>query len=248
MVDTSPQGAGAGATNGGNPAGDTGSGQGGVAAPQLPEGIESVDELISQYNSLKGKSSEIDKANEQANAQLESRIQEQKVDISKFAKEIESTGKLSEASYKELEGKGFTKNDVDSYVAGRIAKDEKDTNYVLSNIGGKDGYTALSEWAKTGLTEEERIKFNSILDTKNVEAVKLALESLHQKMAEANGQSPNLFRGSVNMDKDVFASMDDVVSAVQDKRYNGKTKEDRDYQAQVREKIARSQHLYKHKL
>ncbi len=248
MVDTSPQGAGAGSPTGGNPAGDTGSGAGGAAAPQLPEDIGSVDELISQYNSLKGKSSEADKITEQANAQIETKIQEQKVDISKFAKEIESTGKLSDSSYKELEGKGFSKNDVDSYVSGQLAKAEKETDYVLSNIGGKEGYTALSEWARTGLTEEERTKFNSILDTKNVEAVKLALESLHQKMAEANGKSPNLFRGSVNMNKDVFASMDDVVSAVQDKRYNGKSKEDRDYQAQVREKIARSQHLYQHKL
>jgi vacuolar-type H+-ATPase subunit I/STV1 len=248
MVDSLPQGSGAGTPSGGQPAGDGNPAGSSGAASQLPEGISSVDELVEQYNSLRTKSSEIDKVKEEVNAKLEAKIAEQKVDISKYAKEIEATGKLDDNSYKELEGKGFTKTDVDSYVEGQIAKAEKETNYVLSSIGGKEGYTALSEWAKTGLTEEERNKFNSILETKNVEAVKLALESLSSRMVEATGKSPNLFRGSVNMDKDIYSSMDDVVAAIQDKRYNGKTKEDRDYQNSIKEKIARSQHLYKHKL
>lgn len=245
MVDGTPQGQGTGA-------------EGDNQSPQLPEGIASVEELVQKYQALakpegqqqgsQQQEQDSKKEEEDILTKGEKVITEKGLDISKYGTEIIQSGTLSDESFKELEAKGFSKQDVTDYVEAKKVQADKKRDELLSDVGGIEGYKKVLEWGKTALNEQEREKFNSILGTANEAAIKLAINDLSNRMVKETGRDPKLFRGDTTQTDDTFQTLDDAVSAIRDPKYYDKSPEGRKYAKAVQEKIKASTHLYKHKV
>jgi len=106
--------------------------------------------------------------------------------------EIETTGKLSEASYSSAVAK-HGKVVVDGVLAGAHARGRLTELQVHSAAGGKDQFTALLKWAGTNLDRQDAQAFNDAVRAGGSLA-QLAVQGLMARHV-ASGNSP-LIQGS----------------------------------------------------
>lgn len=117
------------------------------------------------------------------------------LDIEEFSAEYLEKGELTDASYDKLAKAGFGRELVDAHIAGQIAMGEKFTSEVQSVVGGADQYAEVTAWAALNLAPEEALAFNEVLDTRNINQIKLAVSGLQARFIAAHGQDPNLLGG-----------------------------------------------------
>ncbi len=160
-----------------------------------------------------------------------------KVDLQALSDEFEKDGVLSDASYADLEAKGYDRATVDQYIAGQNALAELATQRITSAAGGKDSMDRLFAWASTSLTADEVNTFNASFANSDVNAAVIAMEQLKGKYEAANGRDPKLLSGKpAGADVDTFASWAEVTAAMADNRYST----DHAYRAKIEKKLARS--------
>lgn len=147
----------------------------------LPEEFSTVQEMTDAYAALKAKESGVP---EEAAPEP----------MAKFQEEFTASGSLSEESYAELKGMGLSKELVDSYIEGQQLKAQQTEADVLADVGGKEGYSKLVEWAKTNLSADEIAAHNTAVSS-SVDTAKVAVAALNKKYAEARGEKPNLITG-----------------------------------------------------
>jgi len=109
-------------------------------------------------------------------------------------------------------------------------------NEVQNFVGGEAKYGELVSWAADNFSEEEITAFDSVVETGNVPAIRLALQALQYRYQDSMGFEGNMIQGKPAKSRDVFQSQAEVVRAMNDSRY------DRDpaYRNEVMEKLARS--------
>jgi hypothetical protein len=95
-------------------------------------------------------------------------------DLSKFEKELGDTGKLSDASYAELEKLGYPKATVDNYIAGQQAVAAQLAQQVFAVVGGQDKMQQMMTWAEGSFTPAEQTAFNEAMMSGDVNKAKLA--------------------------------------------------------------------------
>lgn len=163
----------------------------------------------------------------------------QGVDIPALAANWTKDGKLSDESYAELEKRGFTRGDVDSFFAGAVALAEKRDEAILSGAQvSREEFGTLAEWAKANLKPAEVEAINTALKDGTPESAALALQGLKTKYTAANGSDPKLLGGSnANSGADGFKTMSDWKAAMKDPRYA----KDEGYRKQVEARLAVSQ-------
>ena len=74
--------------------------------------------------------------------------------VQKFHAELATKGNLSEESYKELEGYGFSRNDVDTYIQGQREIANAFATSLYDMVGGEQEFITLIDWASENMDKE----------------------------------------------------------------------------------------------
>ena len=220
----------------------------------LPEKFNSVDELVKSYSELEKKLGEQSQPTEQSVdpvSKTEVKAEQPKSDLDIATKAVDSAGlnmetlseefakdgKLADGSYKSLEKAGIPKEYVDRFIAGQQAIADQQSATVKNLVGGTEAYDSMSEWAGQNLTETEKQAYNTAVNSKDLEAVKLAVVGLKARYAQSTGSEPQLVEGKASPSGEQgFQSWAQVTQAMSDPRYA----KDPAYQAEVKNKLANS--------
>ncbi len=220
----------------------------------LPEKFNSVDELVKSYSELEKKLGEQSQPTEQSVdpvSKAEEKQEQPKSDLDIATKAVDSAGlnmetlseefakdgKLADGSYKSLEKAGIPKEYVDRFIAGQQAIADQQSATVKNLVGGTEAYDSMSDWAGQNLTETEKQAYNTAVNSKDLEAVKLAVVGLKARYAQSTGSEPQLVEGKASPSGEQgFASWAQVTQAMSDPRYA----KDPAYQAEVKNKLANS--------
>ena len=219
----------------------------------LPEKFNSVDELVKSYSELEKKLGEQSQPTEKSvDPVSKAEVKEQpKSDLDIATKAVDSAGlnmeslseeyakegKLADGSYKSLEKAGIPKDYVDRFIAGQQAIADQQSSSVKEMVGGTQAYDSMSEWASQNLSETEKTAYNSAVNSKDLEAVKLAVVGLKARYSQATGSEPKLVEGKSSASGEQgFQSWAQVTQAMSDPRYA----KDVAYQAEVKNKLANS--------
>ena len=219
----------------------------------LPEKFNSVDELVKSYSELEKKLGEqsqpteksvdpVSKAELKGQPKSDLDIATKAVDsaglnMDSLAEEYAKDGKLADGSYESLQKAGIPKDYVDRFIAGQQAIADQQSATVKNLVGGTEAYDSMSEWAGQNLTETEKQAYNTAVNSKDLEAVKLAVVGLKARYAQSTGSEPQLVEGKASPSGEQgFASWAQVTQAMSDPRYA----KDPAYQAEVKNKLANS--------
>lgn len=170
---------------------------------------------------------------EQPQSQPEAQAPEAK--LASFSQEFFTTGKLSDESYKSLEGMGYPKAIVDQFIAGQQAVIAREEQAVYDSVGGKETYASMTQWASQNLGKEEIDAYNAAISSGNPAQVQFAVKGLQARYA-SNNREPSLMSGGGKAAPSGFRSVAEVVAAMSDPKY----KVDPAYRAEVERKIANS--------
>ena len=220
----------------------------------LPEKFNSVEELVKSYSELEkklGEQSQPTKESVDPVSKTEVKEEQPKSDLDIATKAVDSAGlnmetlseefakdgKLADGSYKSLEKAGIPKEYVDRFIAGQQAIADQQSASVKNMVGGAEAYDSMSEWASNNLSETEKQAYNTAVNSKDLEAVKLAVVGLKARYAQSTGSEPKLVEGKASPSGEQgFASWAQVTQAMSDPRYA----KDPAYQAEVKNKLANS--------
>lgn len=223
----------------------------------LPEKFNSVEELVKSYSELEKKLGEQSQPKESVDPVSKTEVKEETkeeqpksdldiatkavdsagLNMDSLAEEYAKDGKLADKSYKSLEKAGIPKEYVDRFIAGQQAIADQQSASVKNMVGGAESYDAMSEWASNNLSETEKQAYNTAVNSKDLEAVKLAVVGLKARYAQATGSEPKLVEGKASPSGEQgFDSWAQVTQAMSDPRYS----KDPAYQAEVKNKLANS--------
>lgn len=177
-----------------------------------------------------GKAADGSAATDEAAKTLESKG----LDIAQFSAEFQENGTLTDASYQTLEAAGIPKPMVDAYIQGQVALAEQRNVQGYEVAGGKDDFTKMVEWARTGLNAGEIDAFNTAVSG-STEQMKLAVSGLRSRYEAANGREPGLLGGKPgNTATPGYASRAEMTTDMRDPRYA----KDPAFRAKVQAKLA----------
>ena len=219
----------------------------------LPEKFNSVDELVKSYSELEKKLGEqsqpteksVDPVSkvelkEQPKSDLDiatKAVDSAGLNMDSLAEEYAKDGKLADGSYESLQKAGIPKDYVDRFIAGQQAIADQQSSTVKDLVGGTQAYDSMSEWAGQNLSETEKTAYNSAVNSKDLEAVKLAVVGLKARYAQSTGSEPKLVEGKASASGEQgFQSWAQVTQAMSDPRYA----KDPAYQTEVKNKLANS--------
>lgn len=181
-------------------------------APELPEGIESVEDLIAAYKDLSTKEPE-------ENAEST----EEKTD--------ETEEKESEPEEKSEEPEGLSEAEIEL----RELK-------AFEMVGGKENYAAMTDFAKANLDEEQIAVFDNAVNGASRSVALLAVQGLsamhqlHQMQTFGQeGEMTNPSTGGLNVAQG-YATRSDMMADMADPRYQT----DETFVNQVMQKMALS--------
>lgn len=196
----------------------------------LPEKFKSPEEMAKAYGELEKKQSgKLDQIPPPAPV----------IDLEVFNKEYSETGSLSEDSYKALESKGIPKQYVQAYIDGAKALAEQQINSLTAEVGGREAYTAMIQWASQNLAPEQVEAYNKAVSAADPAQQALAIRGLHAQYKQAAG--PSLLAGRANGGSAhaPFQSWSQVKEAMSNPKYA----KDPAYRAEVTERLRNSKGL-----
>lgn len=205
----------------------------------LPEKFETPEDLAKAYGELEKQYTQKNQTKTEGSetqSQVEQVVENAGLNLTDLTAEFEQSGQLSEDSYEKLAKVGVNRDYVDAYIRGQEALITQYQGEVFNVAGGKDGYTAMIQWASQNLSVEEIEAFNATVNSGNVEQAKMAVKGLHARFGSSEGNEPHLVTGQAGSSEGVFRSTSELVSAMADPRY----KADPAYRADVEKKLARS--------
>lgn len=215
--------------------------EGGEDRPSwLPEKFQSPEDLARAYEELQRKLSQGTKPDakepEQEDKARET-VEAAGLDFDALQRSFIDNGGLTDEDYASLEKAGIPASMVDTYVEGLAALQSQRQAEVFATVGGEEVYREVAEWAATSLSPEEIDAFNAVVDTGDLNAVKLAVAGLKSRYETAVGSQPNLVTSKTGTTSgEVFRSVAQLTAAMKDPRY----KTDPAYREEVQQKLARS--------
>lgn len=200
----------------------------------LPEGFESPEQLAEAYKAM----SEAQQHNDRDQQMTAEEVAADEK-LNKFSSEFFEKGGLSPDSYKELAKMGYPRSVVDQFIEGQKARMAMEEQQIFSEIGGKEQYNAMVEWAGRNMKQTEIDAYNRAVESGDLNSAMFAVKGLQARFRAASGAAePRLMQGGKSS-PDGFESVAQVVAAIGDPRY----KIDPAYRAQVERKIANSNAL-----
>lgn len=192
----------------------------------LPEKFQNPEDLAKAYGELEKKFSG-DKPTSFAG-------------LEKYSEEFNKNGDLSEDSIKAISSMGIPEQIVRAYVAGQKSVVETNVSSVFNIAGGQEQYQQLIDWAGNNIPEDEVDAFNSIIDSGNMNTIRMAVQGLQARYQQANGRAGNLIQGEVSGPSGgAFRSISEIVEAMKDPRYA----KDPAYRRDVEQRVALSNAL-----
>ena len=196
----------------------------------LPEKFKSAEDMAQAYAELEkrmGQGTKEVEETEQPEEQQEEQTDDNKEEVGDYNEAVveaskeffENDGKLSEDTYKKLEGIGLPRDLVDSYAAGQQALLQSEEAQIKGVAG--DSYDAMAEWANEHLPQEEIDAFDEAVTSGTVSQAKLAVQGLYARYQNATGATqPKLVQGAVSGSSTMpFKSMQELARAQSDPRY-----------------------------
>jgi len=150
--------------------------------------------------------------------------------------EFVENGTLSPETYAAAEKDGWTKGEVDSYIAGQQALAQQLITRVHNSVGGEQAYTDMMAWAQGNLSEAQVNAYDEALMGTNQNSVDLAVAGLKSMYEAKVGKQPNLQTGDGDKQSGnvaPFASAKEMTAAMADPRYST----DPAYRAQVARRL-----------
>ena len=157
------------------------------------------------------------------------------LDINQMQQWYSQNGQLSEEHYKALEKSGIPKEIVDQYIAGQEAQAEKYRDSIISKVGGQDNFSAMAEWAKVNMSEQEIAAYNKATSSADMAVVENAVLGLAYRYQSAVGKDPKLLGGQT-AGSSGFQSVAQLTEAMKDPRYE----KDPAYRKDVQNRLANS--------
>lgn len=167
------------------------------------------------------------------------------LDLPALQQEVtDNGGKLTDESLDKLEAMGFKRADIEAYVDSqyKLAKDEgtRIAAEVYSEVGGKERYLSMIEWAGDNMPLKDVKSINADLKSGDLSKIKDAMGRLNDRYTTKNGNPPRkIQRGTKRANTgptDVFRSQAELSAAINDPRYS----KDPAYQRDVALKLKRS--------
>ena len=195
----------------------------------LPEKFKSAEDMAQAYAELEKRmgqgTKEVEETEQPEEQQEETNDNKEEASdyneaVVEASKEFfENDGKLSEDTYKKLEGIGLPRDLVDSYAAGQQALLQSEEAQIKGVAG--DNYDAMAEWANEHLPQEEIDAFDEAVTSGTVSQAKLAVQGLYARYQNATGATqPKLVQGAVSGSSTMpFKSMQELARAQSDPRY-----------------------------
>jgi len=198
------------------------------------------DSMAKSYNELEKKQSgkpEVEPPVEEPKTADEA-VEKAGLDMGKLTEEYDTNEGLTDDSYAALEAAGIPKATVDQYIQGQKALVAQAQTEAYSLTEGKEGYEAMSQWAKANLSEAELSNYNTQVNSPNSKIREQAIRGLHSQFASDSGDGKPLVHGnnSATGNTGGFGSRAQMVAAMQDSKYQS----DPAYRAEVEAKVARS--------
>ena len=176
-----------------------------------------------------------------AYSELEKRFTSKAVDfggLDQFSQEFAANGDISEESVKKITAMGIPEPLVRAYVDGQKSVMQSNINSVMNMAGGEAQYQALTEWAANNIAEDEVDAFNNIMESGNMNTIKMAVSGLKARYEQANGAAGGrLIQGETSGPSGgAFQSVAQIVEAMKDPRYA----KDPAYRSDVEKRVALS--------
>jgi len=121
-------------------------------------------------------------------------------------------------------------------AAQGVELSDAEIDQVQSFVGGAEKYQELVSWAGENFSEEEIAAFDSVVETGNIPAIKLAIQALQYRYNDNMGYEGNMIQGKPAQSREVFRSQAELVRAMSDPRYD----QDPAYRMEIMEKLERS--------
>ena len=199
----------------------------------LPEKFESAEDMAKSY-------AELEKAysSQKEEAPVEQKEAEDATGLSldPYYKEYADSGELSDKSYADLQGKGLSKELIDTYISGQKALADNQLNQIYQVAGNKESYDEIVKWAGENLPQTEVHTFNNTITNGSMEEAIMAASGLKARYDNAVGVVPNLVKGGISSTVNAYQSTAEIISAINDPRYQVDTA----YRKGVEDKIKRS--------
>ena len=193
----------------------------------LPEKFESAEDMAKSYAELEKRmgagAEEVEEVQQQEEETNDDNNQEagnyNEAVVEASQEFFENDGKLSEDTYKKLEGIGLPRDLVDSYAAGQQALLQSEEAQIKGVAG--DNYDQMAEWANEHLPQEEIDAFDEAVTSGTISQAKLAVQGLYARYQNATGATqPKLVQGAVSGSSTMpFKSMQELARAQSDPRY-----------------------------
>ena len=200
------------------------------------------DSMAKSYTELEKKQSgqkeEVKEESVEEPKTADEAVEKAGLDMGKLTEEYDTNEGLTDDSYAALEAAGIPKATVDQYIQGQKALVAQAQTEAYSLTEGKEGYEAMSQWAKANLSEAELSNYNTQVNSPNSKIREQAIRGLHSQFASDSGDGKPLVHGnnSATGNTGGFGSRAQMVAAMQDSKYQS----DPAYRAEVEAKVARS--------
>jgi len=207
--------------------------------------FKSVEDLAASYKELEGKlgnQTQEETATEEEQTEtndtefnaeefygdgLASVLEEVGIDPQEISNRFTESGEISEDDYTKLEGAGFSRQVIDTYLDGLKGTSGDSTEIataqiegIKNSVGGDDNYTKMTAWAEQNLSDEDGQAFNDLMDKGNAAQIRMAVQGLYSQYTNAMGVEPNLVTGKPSTSGPTpYRSTAEVVAAMSDKRY-----------------------------
>lgn len=212
----------------------------------LPEKFKSAEDMAQAYSELEKKMSSgqqeqaeetPDNAVDTSPTEVEQVLDNAGLDFSTFQQEYAENGALSDDAYQALEESGFSKDLVNSWIAGQEALARDNTEAVYEVAGGADSYQEMVQWAADNLPDSDIQAFNASIDTGDPNMMRFAVQGLSARYRSEVGNTPKLVQGdTATTSSGAFQSVAELKAAMRDPRYST----DSAYRQQVAAKLAKS--------
>jgi len=139
---------------------------------------------------------------------------------------------VTEEDLKPLVSKGYDPAVLQLTLKGMKAEVKEVVDGLYKEVGGKEQWQELAEWATANLNEDEKTEFNELMTSGDTKAMKWAmrgLKALHATQSASN--EPQMLSGTADATPSIkpFANYRAYIEAVKDPRYNKSA----EYRAQV---------------
>lgn len=192
----------------------------------LPDGFESIEQLVDAYNDIKSQNSGDDEGT---------------------GDEGDTSGNEdaeSDDAQNEDEGnQDDNNNDTGSDYENRIRELELQLHdkEIFDLVGGEEQYKEMQQWAENAMEEGEAETFNKVFDSTDLQAKKVAAKALQAMYREANGFEGERVNGNTPSGLKPIQSDGELMEAMQDPRYRRKDSIGEAYRAEIDKRLAAGQ-------